>query len=134
MGVNLSTMASDIQGSLLSWPHTSTRRMFGSGAFFVGSRMFAFIWRNTVVTKLPQADQEAVFARAGARPGSRRLTSTFRSPLPSADARQERGTRERLQSTADAPTGSAQAGKSFRRHCANLLTTPLTKRPATLMM
>ena len=64
----LSVMPSDFTNILLSWPRTSTRRMFGSDAFFVGDRMFAFLWEETVVAKLPEAEQEAAFASFHARP------------------------------------------------------------------
>ncbi|MBI4392827.1 MAG: TfoX/Sxy family protein [Euryarchaeota archaeon] len=58
------------------WGSVSSRKMFGGTAFFVGPRIFCFVWKQGLVVKLGEARIEAMIE---ALPGSERF-----SPRPSA--------------------------------------------------
>lgn len=57
-----------VQAAILAMPQVSTKRMFGAEAFFTGGRMFAFLFDEAIVLKLPESDRQDVLDTRVARP------------------------------------------------------------------
>ncbi len=60
-----------VEGLVEELPEVSTRRMFGSDAWFASGRIFTLVWDGRVAVKLPEpARYQALLALPGARPWS----------------------------------------------------------------
>jgi hypothetical protein len=57
-----------VQAAIQAMPAVSTKRMFGAEAFFTASRMFAFLFDEAIVLKLPESDRQDVLDARHARP------------------------------------------------------------------
>lgn len=57
-----------VQSAILAMPQVSTKRMFGAEAFFTGGRMFAFLFDEAIVLKLPESERQDVLDTRVARP------------------------------------------------------------------
>jgi TfoX/Sxy family transcriptional regulator of competence genes len=57
-----------VQAAIRAMPAVTTKRMFGAEAFFTASRMFAFLFDEAIVLKLPEADRQDVLDARHARP------------------------------------------------------------------
>jgi len=57
-----------VQAAILAMPQVTTKRMFGAQAFFSGGRMFAFLFDEAIVLKLPESDRQDVLDTRLARP------------------------------------------------------------------
>lgn len=57
-----------VQAAIRAMPEVTTKRMFGAEAFFTHGRMFAFLFDDTIVLKLPEAERQAVLDTRAARP------------------------------------------------------------------
>lgn len=57
-----------VQAAILAMPQVSTKRMFGAEAFFTGGRMFAFLFDEAIVLKLPESERQDVLDTRVARP------------------------------------------------------------------
>lgn len=57
-----------IRAAILAMPQVTTKRMFGAEAFFTGGRMFAFLFEEAIVLKLPEPDRQDVLDTRVARP------------------------------------------------------------------
>jgi TfoX/Sxy family transcriptional regulator of competence genes len=49
-------------------PAVVSKRMFGAEAFFTGSRMFAFLFEEVIVLKLPESERQDMLDSRVARP------------------------------------------------------------------
>ncbi len=57
-----------VQAAILAMPQVTTKRMFGAEAFFTGGRMFAFLFDEAIVLKLPESERQDVLDTRVARP------------------------------------------------------------------
>jgi TfoX/Sxy family transcriptional regulator of competence genes len=57
-----------VQAAIRAMPAVTTKRMFGAEAFFTSSRMFAFLFDEAIVLKLPESDRQDVLDARHARP------------------------------------------------------------------
>jgi TfoX N-terminal domain len=57
-----------VQAAILAMPLVTTKRMFGAEAFFTGGRMFAFLFEEAIVLKLPESERQDVLDTRIARP------------------------------------------------------------------
>ena len=57
-----------VQAAIRAMPEVTTKRMFGAEAFFTHGRMFAFLFDEAIVLKLPEAERQAVLDTRAARP------------------------------------------------------------------
>jgi TfoX-like protein len=57
-----------VRAAIVAMPTVTSKRMFGADAFFTLGRMFAFLFDEAIVLKLPEADREEVLATRLARP------------------------------------------------------------------
>jgi TfoX/Sxy family transcriptional regulator of competence genes len=57
-----------VQAAIQAMPTVSTKRMFGAEAFFTSGRMFAFLFDEAIVLKLPEADRQDALDTRLARP------------------------------------------------------------------
>lgn len=57
-----------VQAAIMAMPQVTTKRMFGAEAFFTGGRMFAFLFDEAIVLKLPESDRQDVLDTRMARP------------------------------------------------------------------
>ncbi len=57
-----------VHAAIRAMPAVSTKRMFGAEAFFTSSRMFAFLFDQAIVLKLPESDRQDVLDARHARP------------------------------------------------------------------
>jgi TfoX-like protein len=57
-----------VQAAIQAMPEVAVKRMFGADAFFTTGRMFAFLFDEVVVLKLPEADRQEALDRRVARP------------------------------------------------------------------
>jgi TfoX/Sxy family transcriptional regulator of competence genes len=57
-----------VQSALQAMPEVSTKRMFGAEAFFTHARMFAFLFDEAIVLKLPESERQDVLDTRAARP------------------------------------------------------------------
>jgi hypothetical protein len=57
-----------VQAAILAMPQVTTKRMFGAEAFFTGGRMFAFLFEEAIVLKLPESERQDVLDTRIARP------------------------------------------------------------------
>jgi hypothetical protein len=57
-----------VQAAILAMPQVTTKRMFGAEAFFTGGRMFAFLFEEAIVLKLPESERQDVLDTRLARP------------------------------------------------------------------
>jgi TfoX N-terminal domain len=57
-----------VQAAILAMPAVTTKRMFGAEAFFTGGRMFAFLFEEAIVLKLPESERQDVLDTRLARP------------------------------------------------------------------
>ena len=49
-------------------PEVHVKRLFGADAFFTRERMFAFLFENAIVLKLPDSERQDAIAQQVARP------------------------------------------------------------------
>jgi hypothetical protein len=57
-----------VQAAIQAMPDVSAKRMFGAEAFFTGGRMFAFLFDDAIVLKLPESDRQDALDTRLARP------------------------------------------------------------------
>lgn len=57
-----------VRAAILAMPHVSVKRMFGAEAFFTTGRMFAFLFDDAIVLKLPETDRQDALDTRLARP------------------------------------------------------------------
>jgi TfoX/Sxy family transcriptional regulator of competence genes len=57
-----------VQAAIRAMPGVTSKRMFGAAAFFTAGRMFAFLFEEAIVLKLPDAERQAVLDTRVARP------------------------------------------------------------------
>lgn len=57
-----------VAAALRAMPDVATRRMFGALAFFTSGRMFAFLFDEAIVLKLPESERQDVLDARHARP------------------------------------------------------------------
>ncbi len=57
-----------VEAALQAMPEVSTKRMFGAQAFFTHARMFAFLFDEAIVLKLPESERQDVLDTRAARP------------------------------------------------------------------
>ena len=80
---------SELDARLVPWQDVSPRKMFGAMAYLVGDRLFAFIYDDWVVVKLPPEDKAAAGQGSGARPfthsRSRKFGDWMEFPLVRSD-------------------------------------------------
>ena len=57
-----------IHAAILAMPAVVTKRMFGAEAFFTGGRMFAFLFDEAIVLKLPESERQDVLDTRAGRP------------------------------------------------------------------
>lgn len=57
-----------VQAAIRAMPEVSAKRMFGAEAFFTHGRMFAFLFDESIVLKLPESERQAVLDTRAARP------------------------------------------------------------------
>jgi TfoX/Sxy family transcriptional regulator of competence genes len=57
-----------VQAAIQAMPTVTTRRMFGAAAFFTSGRMFAFLFDEAIVLKLPESERQDVLDARHARP------------------------------------------------------------------
>lgn len=57
-----------VQAAIQAMPEVSAKRMFGAEAFFTGGRMFAFLFDEAIVLKLPESDRQDALDTRLARP------------------------------------------------------------------
>ena len=62
---------------MLALPEVSTKRMFGADAFFTHGRMFAFLFDEAIVLRLPESDRDEMLAARVARPFLTGPTASF---------------------------------------------------------
>jgi TfoX/Sxy family transcriptional regulator of competence genes len=57
-----------VEAALQAMPSVTTKRMFGAEAFFTFGRMFAFLFDEAIVLKLPESERQDVLDARHARP------------------------------------------------------------------
>jgi TfoX/Sxy family transcriptional regulator of competence genes len=57
-----------VDAAIRAMPGVTTRRMFGAEAFFTTGRMFAFLFDEAIVLKLPESERQDVLDARQARP------------------------------------------------------------------
>ncbi|HTS88451.1 MAG TPA: TfoX/Sxy family protein [Gemmatimonadales bacterium] len=57
-----------VQAAIQAMPSVTTKRMFGAEAFFTFGRMFAFLFEEAIVLKLPESERQDVLDARHARP------------------------------------------------------------------
>jgi TfoX/Sxy family transcriptional regulator of competence genes len=57
-----------VEAALQAMPAVTTKRMFGAEAFFTFGRMFAFLFDEAIVLKLPESERQDVLDARHARP------------------------------------------------------------------
>lgn len=57
-----------VHAAILAMPAVVTKRMFGAEAFFTTGRMFAFLFDEAIVLKLPESERQDVLDTRVARP------------------------------------------------------------------
>lgn len=57
-----------VDAAIRAMPGVTTRRMFGAEAFFTTGRMFAFLFDEAIVLKLPESERQDVLDTRQARP------------------------------------------------------------------
>lgn len=57
-----------VDAAIRAMPAVSAKRMFGAEAFFTNGRMFAFLFDEAIVLKLPESDRQSVLDTRAARP------------------------------------------------------------------
>lgn len=57
-----------VQAAVQAMPGVTTKRMFGAEAFFTFGRMFAFLFDEAIVLKLPESERQDVLDARHARP------------------------------------------------------------------
>lgn len=57
-----------VQAAIRAMPEVTTKRMFGAEAFFTRGRMFAFLFDDSIVLKLPESERQTVLDTRAARP------------------------------------------------------------------
>jgi hypothetical protein len=57
-----------VEAAIQAMPAVSTKRMFGAEAFFTSGRMFAFLFEEAIVLKLPESDRQDALDTRLARP------------------------------------------------------------------
>jgi TfoX/Sxy family transcriptional regulator of competence genes len=57
-----------VEAALQAMPSVTTKRMFGAEAFFTFGRMFAFLFDEAIVLKLPESERQDVLDAQHARP------------------------------------------------------------------
>jgi TfoX/Sxy family transcriptional regulator of competence genes len=57
-----------VRSAILAMPMVTTKRMFGADAFFTGNRMFAFLFDEAIVLKLPESERQDVLDTRQAKP------------------------------------------------------------------
>ena len=57
-----------VEAALQAMPSVTTKRMFGAEAFFTSGRMFAFLFDEAIVLKLPESERQDVLDARHARP------------------------------------------------------------------
>ncbi len=57
-----------IDAAIRAMPAVTSKRMFGAEAFFTHGRMFAFLFDEVIVLKLPESDRQTVLDTRAARP------------------------------------------------------------------
>jgi hypothetical protein len=57
-----------VHAALRAMPDVTVKRMFGADAFFTHGRMFAFLFEEAIVLKLPEAERQDVLDTRAARP------------------------------------------------------------------
>lgn len=57
-----------VQAAILAMPQVTTKRMFGAEAFFTAGRMFAFLFDEAIVLKLPESERQDALDTRLARP------------------------------------------------------------------
>lgn len=57
-----------VRAAICAMPAVVTKRMFGAEAFFTHGRMFAFLFDEAIVLKLPDAERQQVLDMRTARP------------------------------------------------------------------
>lgn len=63
-----SDAAPAIHAAILALPGVTPKKLFGAQAFFLGSRMFAFLVEGAVVLKLPAGERRAALEQGHGRP------------------------------------------------------------------
>lgn len=57
-----------VHAAILAMPQVSAKRMFGAEAFFTTGRMFAFLFDEAIVLKLPESERQDALDTRLARP------------------------------------------------------------------
>ncbi|HXI21414.1 MAG TPA: TfoX/Sxy family protein, partial [Gemmatimonadales bacterium] len=57
-----------VHAAIMAMPEVTTKRMFGAQAFFTNGRMFAFLFDEAIVLKLPESERQDVLDTRLARP------------------------------------------------------------------
>lgn len=57
-----------VEAAIQAMPSVSTKRMFGAEAFFTSGRMFAFLFEDAIVLKLPESDRQDALDTRQVRP------------------------------------------------------------------
>ena len=57
-----------VHAAVLAMPDVTLKRMFGAEAFFTTGRMFAFLFDEAIVLKLPESERQDVLDTRQARP------------------------------------------------------------------
>jgi len=57
-----------VDAAIRAMPAVTSKRMFGAEAFFTNGRMFAFLFDEVIVLKLPESDRQTVLDTRTARP------------------------------------------------------------------
>lgn len=57
-----------VEAAIQAMPTVTTKRMFGAEAFFTTGRMFAFLFDEAIVLKLPESERQDVLDARHARP------------------------------------------------------------------
>lgn len=57
-----------VQAAIQAMPDVTPKRMFGADAFFTAGRMFAFLFDEAIVLKLPESERQDVLNTRLARP------------------------------------------------------------------
>ncbi len=77
----------DLLAEAMSWPEVSPRRMFGADCSLARGRMFAFVWQDGLVLKLPEERYREALALPGVQPFTMRGVPFGRwAQFPEADA------------------------------------------------
>lgn len=57
-----------VDAAIRAMPAVTSKRMFGAEAYFTNGRMFAFLFDEAIVLKLPEPDRQSVLDTRTARP------------------------------------------------------------------